>query len=160
MIDTEHLVAELYHIINVPTLIWIDESGRICRPSDSQFGTDTFTEFHGKHSEPYLNLLRAWVHEGKGILDPDVVRQHQALPTEETQLARAERALAWHLHKKGRSEAAERHFLRAGELAPKDWTIRRGAMPIRGIDPMGLEFFKLFEEGAPLYPMEELVEED
>jgi hypothetical protein len=153
------VVAELYHIINVPTLIWIDESGRICRPSDSQFGTDTFTAFHGKHSEPYLKLIRAWVHDGKGILDTEVIRKHQTLPTEETQLARAERTLAWHLHKKGRTDTAERHFLRAGELAPRDWTIRRGSMPIRGIDPMGDEFFKLYEEGAPRYPMEELVED-
>ena len=36
----------------------------------------------------------------------------------------AERALAWHLHQQGRSDAAARHFARAGEFAPEDWTIR------------------------------------
>jgi hypothetical protein len=46
--------------------------------------------------------------------------------------------------------------VRAGELAPKDWTIRRGSMPIRGINPMGPEFFELAKEGVPLYPMEAL----
>jgi len=46
--------------------------------------------------------------------------------------------------------------VRAGELAPKDWTIRRGSMPIRGINPMGPEFFELAKEGVPVYPMEEL----
>ena len=156
LIDTQHVVAELYHVINVPTMIWIDEQGRIVRPHDSQFGTDTFTAFHGKQSAPYLDALRAWVREGKGVLDPAAVRSHQIQPTPETQLARAHRALAWWLHQQGRVEAAERHFLRAGELAPKDWTIRRGSMPIRGINPMGLEFFELAKEGVPLYPMEEL----
>jgi hypothetical protein len=156
VIDTEHAVAELYHVVNVPTLVWIDESGRVARPNDSQFGTDTFTQFHGKHSAPYLAALRAWVRDGTGALDPEAVRRHQLLPTPESQQARAERALAWWLHRQGRREAAARHFARAGELAPRDWTIRRGSMPIRGVNPMGPEFFALFREGVPRYPMEDL----
>ncbi len=156
LIDTEHVLAELYHVVNVPTMLWIDERGRVVRPNDSQFGTDTFTAFHGKKSEPFLNAVRAWVREGKGALTPEVIRRHQLLPSDETQLARAERALAWHLHRRGRSQAAERHFLRAGELSPRDWTIRRGSMPIRGINPMGPDFFALAKEGAPRYPTEEI----
>ena len=46
------------------------------------------------------------------------------------------------------------HFERACELAPKDWTIRRGSMPIRGQNPFGPEFFELAKEGKPDYPME------
>ncbi len=154
LIDTEHVLAELYHIVNVPTLIWIDEEGRICRPHDAQFGTDTFTAFHHKRSEPYLEMIRAWVRRGEGALSADEVRRHQPVPSDEAQLARAERALAWHLHQAGREEAACRHFERAGALAPRDWTIRRGSMLIRGQNPFGPEFFALAEEGVPEYPME------
>jgi len=50
VIDVDHAVAELYHVVNVPTILWIDESGRIVRPHDTQFGTDTFTAFHHKRS--------------------------------------------------------------------------------------------------------------
>ena len=156
LIDTEHVLPELYHLVNVPTVIWIDETGRIVRPHDAQFGTDTFTQFHGKASGPYLDLVRGWVREGKGALAPDEVRRHQLQPTPESQLARAERTLAWHLQRQGRSEAAERHWLRAAELAPGDWTIRRGSMPIRGQNPFGKEFFELAREGVPAYPMEAL----
>ena len=75
------------------------------------------------------------------------------LPTPEQQEGRAEFTLAWHLHRAGQREAAERHFRRAGELAPGDWTIRRGSLPIRGIDPMASEeFLALWQEGAPRYP--------
>ena len=154
LLDTEHVVAERFHIVNVPTMIWIDERGVIVRPQDNQFGTDTFTNFHGKASAPYLELVRAWVREGKGALAADDVRKHQQLPTAESLLARAERALAWHLHRAGRSEAAERHFERAGQLAPKDWTIRRGSMPIRGQNPFGPEFFVLAKQGAAEFPMD------
>jgi hypothetical protein len=154
LIDSEHVLAERYHVVNVPTIFWIDERGRVVRPHDAQFGTDTFTQFHHKQSAPYLEMLRAWVREGEGALTEEEVRKHQPRPSEASQLARAERALAWHLHKSGREAAAERHFERACELAPKDWTIRRGSMPIRGQNPFGPEFFELAAEGAPEYPME------
>ena len=86
-------------------------------------------------------------------LAPDEIRAHQLLPTREQQEARAEFTLAWHLHRAGRHDAAERHFRRAGELAPRDWTIRRGSLPIRGMDPMASEeFLALWQEGAPRYP--------
>ena len=160
LIDTEHLLADLYHIINVPTVVWIDEKGTIVRPNDMRFGTDTFIQFHGRASAPFLNAVRAWVREGSGVRGPEAARRYQLLPTPDDQRARAEFTLAWHLHRRGRTEAAERHFVRAGELSPHDWTIRRGSMPIRGIDPMGPVFLELYKEwqaaGSPAYPEQEL----
>jgi len=134
-------------------MIWIDEAGRIVRPNDVQFGTDLFVTLTGRPSEPFLAAVRAWVRDGTGVLEAAELRKYQVLPTPEQQAARAEFTLAWHLHRTGRAEAAERHFRRAGELAPGDWTIRRGSLPIRGIDPMASEeFLALWQEGAPRYP--------
>ena len=59
------------------------------------------------------------------------------MPTALDQQARAEFGLAQWLVQQSRTGAAERHFIKAGELAPHDFTIRRGSMPMRGIDPMG-----------------------
>jgi hypothetical protein len=154
LVDEKHSVADLYHFVNVPSIVWIDESGKICRPVDNQFGTDTFSQFTGKRSGPYLEMIREWVREGKHTLDADEARKLQPAPSAASQLARAERALAWHLHQGGREEAAKRHFARAGELAPTDWNIRRGTMPILGEDPFGPEFFKLAEGGRAELPME------
>jgi hypothetical protein len=103
LIDTTHVLADLYHMVNVPTVVWIDERGRIVRPNDVAFGTDTFKHITGL-------------------------------------AARAEFGLGRWLWARGRTDAAERHFLRGGALAPHDFTIRRGTMPMRGLDPMGPEF--------------------
>jgi hypothetical protein len=142
-------------MVNVPTMVWIDAQGRIARPADVGFASNAFKDLTGVDAEPDLAALRAWVRDGEPPFDEATVRARQALPTEDEQLARAEFALAWHLHRKGRREAAERHFLRAGELAPLDFTIRRGSMPIRGLDPMGPDFAELFNEwiaaGRPYY---------
>jgi hypothetical protein len=63
-------------------------------------------------------------------------------------------ATLW-LYTRGRTEAAGRHFVRAGELAPHDFTIRRGTMPMRGIDPMGPQFREMLgawvQAGNPYY---------
>jgi hypothetical protein len=139
--------------VNVPTMIWIDEQGRIVRPNDAQFGTDLFVALTGRPSAPFLAAVRRWVLHDEGALAADAVREDQVLPSREQQEARAEFTLACYLHRNGRPEAAARHFERAGTLAPGDWTIRRGSLPIRGIDPMASpEFLALWQEGAPRYP--------
>lgn len=156
LIDEAHRTAELYHILNVPTILWIDEAGVICRPHDSQYATDTFTAFHKKLSGPYLQMIRDWVHTGAGAMSPDEIRANQPKPSPESQMARVERAVAWHLLNTGRAAAAEPHFERAAELAPKDWTIQRGSMPLRGGNAFGPEFFALAEKGKFNYGMEDL----
>jgi len=145
LIDTEHVVAHRYGMINVPTVVWIDEEGNIARPNTMEYGSDLFIQFTGRESGPFLEAVRAWVETGE-IRRDETVPDEMPPPTEEEELARAEWALAWFLHQRGRAEAAARHFDRAGELSPDDWTIRRGSMPIRGKNPMGPEFFELFKD--------------
>jgi hypothetical protein len=148
LIDTDHLVADLYNWVNVPTITWIDEHGRIVRPNDVQFGNDAWKHVTGLESGRHLEMVRAWV---KGELQPmseDAVRERQTLPTEVDQLARAHFGLGWWLHQEGRQAAAERHFLRGGELAPHDFMIRRGSMPIRGLSSAGPEFRQMVEDWA------------
>jgi hypothetical protein len=140
LIDTRHVLADLYNIVNVPTVVWIDEAGRIVRPNDVAFGTDTFKAITGIEAATHLAAVRAWVRGETPTPDPGAVRRQQTLPTAADQQARAEFALGQWLHERGRRAAAERHFARAGELAPHDFTIRRGTMPMRGIDPMGPKF--------------------
>jgi hypothetical protein len=140
LIDEAHVVADLYNIVNVPTAIWIDEHGRIVRPNDVAFGTDTFRHITGIDSARHLTALRAWVCGEAQLLDPGAARALLPLPSDTDQQARAEWALGRWLYRRGRSESAARHFVRAGDLAPHDFTIRRGSMTMRNLDPMGPEF--------------------
>lgn len=146
LIDTRHVLADLYNIVNVPTILWIDEAGRIVRPNDVAFGTDTFKHITGLEAAKHLSALRAWVRGQAPALTREQVRRLQALPTREEQQARAAFGLGQWLWERGQRAAAERHFLRAGELAPHDFTIRRGTMPMRGLDPMGPEFRRMLQD--------------
>jgi hypothetical protein len=141
LVDTAHRLADLYNIVNVPTVFWIDERGRIVRPNDVAFGTDTFKHITGLESARHLGALRGWVNGDAPAL-PAGASAGELMPrlTAADQQARAEFGLGEWLHRQGQAEAAARHFVRGGELAPHDFTIRRGTMPMRGIDPMGPEF--------------------
>jgi hypothetical protein len=63
--------------------------------------------------------------------------------------------LAAHARRTDRPDDALRLFAEAGELAPLDFTIQRAAMPLRGVDPFGEEFFSLYgaweEAGSPYH---------
>ena len=146
LIDTRHVVADLYNMVNVPTVVWLDERGRIVRPNDVAFGTDTFRAITGIASARHLGLVRAWGRGSLPPLDEAEIRRGLSLPSEIDQQARAEFGLGQWLFEQGRREAAGRHFTRAGELAPHDFTIRRGTMPMRGVDPMGPDFRQMLAE--------------
>ncbi len=155
LIDTQHVVADLYNMVNVPTIVWIDEQGQIVRPNDVAFTIDALSErVTGQKADVFLNKVRAWV-GGEPGFDAERTRANQELPTQEMQRARAHFSLGSWLAGQGDAEGAAVHFERAGELSPRDVTIRRGSMPIQGIDPMGPKFVELFAEsqtdGWPYY---------
>jgi hypothetical protein len=143
LVDTRHVLADLYNIVNVPTILWIDEHGRIVRPNDVAFGTDTFKSITGLEAVRHLTALRAWVRGDAPAIPEARVRALQTLPTDRDQQARAEFGLGEWLFSRRRTDAAARHFVRAGELAPHDFTIRRGTMPMLGQDPMGPAFRRM-----------------
>jgi hypothetical protein len=155
LIDTRHVLGDLYNVVNVPTILWIDERGRIVRPNDVAFGTDTFKHITGLESARHLTALRAWVRGEAPAFAAAEARALQKPPTAADQQARAEFGLAQWLWARGRAAAAEPHFVRAGELAPHDFAIRRGSMPMRGIDPMGPKFREMLQDwvggGRPYY---------
>ena len=135
LIDTRHVLAELYHVVNVPTILWIDERGRIVRPNDVAFGADTFRQLTGLDSSIHLGALRAWVRGETPAFPTDAVRAQQTLPTAADQQARAEFGLGQRLFERGRAEAAARHFARGGELAPHDFTHYEEVLGLRVLHP-------------------------
>lgn len=146
LIDTKHLVADLYNMVNVPTILWIDEAGKIVRPNDVAYADNTWQQVTGLDAEIHKEKLRNWVRNGDVAFDAQRARELQSLPDKAHQQARAEFALGQWLWEQGRKVTASKHFIAAGELAPQDFTIRRGSMPMQDIDPMGPEFMTMVQQ--------------
>jgi len=160
LIDKFHVVADLYGFVNVPAAIWIDENDKIVRPADGTPGSDLFRSFSHVDSEVHHHLLRSWVRNNVRDLDDVQVRDFQLPPTQELQDARLHRRIAIALRDRGElgdDVGSQKHLVLAEKLAPLDWTIRRGNMPLVGVDPFGEEFFKFVGEwsqaGRPGYKL-------
>src|SRR6516164_4298491 len=101
LIDTEHRVADLYGMVNVPQAVWIDEAGRIVRPPETAGSTDHFRqmdlttrtlapelqEARDAARAAYLDAVRDWVKTGRHSLPADAARGR--LPQITPEIARA-----------------------------------------------------------------------
>jgi len=155
LLDRDHVVAERYGILNIPTTVWIDEAAHLVRPPAIAPADDRFKDFTQIDSNVHHDALRRWVRDGIAPLSTAEIHDRQ-IPADDTeQRARVERRLAAHLLRAGHRDAAERHLAAAKELAPADWTIHRGSMPWRGEDPFGQAFFDYYQSwdaaGRPGY---------
>jgi hypothetical protein len=155
LVDRDHAWAEAYGVINVPTTNWLDEQDRVVRPPSIAPADDKFIEFTKFSAEPHHDALRRWVLDDVAPMDDDEIQARRRAPDPQLQLARAERRLAMHLLRDGHEELGRAHLERALELAPDDWTIQRGSLPVRGKDPFGQDFFDFYQRweaaGRPGY---------
>ena len=155
LLDRQHLLSELYAVSNVPTVIWIDEDGAIARPNGLAFGTSTFAEFTGVDSTPHLEAIRRWAREGELPLAPEEARGAVADLSPEEVDARLHFRIGAEASRQGREDVASKHLVAASELAPFDFSVRRAAMPLLGVNPFGQEFLDLYDEwqemGAPYH---------
>jgi hypothetical protein len=150
LIDAAHLLDELLGIVNVPTGIWIDETGTIVRPPEPAFPwrprapseellaqlppliVEQIREAENIRiePEPYVAALRDWVAHGeqsKYALAPgQVVERSSPRPAEHSRAAAAFE-LGQHLHRSGHAADAVRWFREAHRLQPDNWTYKRQA---------------------------------
>src|SRR5213593_1861529 len=124
LIDTRHVVAELYDWVNVPSNAWIDEEGRIVRPNDPGFAGEYFRGMvdpdfdfkammkeYGRMRDRYLDAVRDWVAHGPGsrwALTPEEVRARMAGPKPEHEHAGDNYLRSTCLCDQRRAEAAQK----------------------------------------------------
>ena len=155
LVDTHHLVAELFGVINVPNSVWIDEQGMIVRPAETAPAPPGKRHFNvGKGEIPehmlailseasgivmsqteYHDALRDWVEHGsasKFALTPDEVIARSEPRNTSAALGAAHFELAAHLVTLDRKDLAIEHFRRAHELAPENFTYKRQAWSLEG----------------------------
>ncbi len=162
LIDRNHLVADLFNMTNVPQAVWIDEEGRIVRPSEVA-GFAVNTKFR-KVRAHYMDAIRDWVEKGAGsvhALSADQVRERTPEFSEDIALAHANFHMGQDLWSRG-SYAEGRKFLEtAVELSPNSWNFFRQMKNLgRSWTASGPAFFKRAItrslQGEEYYPLADM----
>ena len=152
LIDRDHHVADLYGMVNVPQAVWIDEGGRIVRPTETAGATDGFRamdrekftmpesaiEERNRTKARYLAAIEDWVRLGPAsrfVPDPASLGAAIAPRDEGIALAHARFRLGMHLLRRGREDEARAQFEEARRLHPDSWNIWRQTA---AKDPRGL----------------------
>lgn len=132
LIDVQHTVSSLYDMVNVPTGVWIDEQGRVVRPSETAYTTNAKLTFGGKsistEGEVYVAALRDWVANGdKSVYALNDEEFRKRVEPRSPALAEADASfkMAVYFHAAGNPELAEKYWEHAQELNPDDWNYHR-----------------------------------
>ena len=151
LIDRDHLVADLYNLVNVPQAVWIDEAGRVVRPAETAGSDDAFRstnretgvvppdllEKRARTKTRYFAAVRDWVRRGVDsihVLRDSEVAAALSLPGGSIAEAHAHFRLGRYLLRAGSEEEAREHMERASGLHPDSWAMWRQAAPK---DPRG-----------------------
>jgi len=146
LVDVDRRFADTYELLNVPTVVWIDEDRRVVRRPSTEFSDDSFREFHGVPSGPHLDAVRRWVDGGEVPGDEVPTRGWTGGLSYEQRQARVEFRLALELLRRGDREAAAERLAAADALAPDDLSIWRAGMKLVGEDPFGEAFLERYAD--------------
>jgi hypothetical protein len=152
LIDVDHRLADLYHMVNVPQAVWIDEHGTIVRPTEPAGAYEGFrrmdrvtrempadaTRMTAETKATYLNAIRDWVRLGRAsrhAFDAERARARAPRPTEDVARAHVAFRLGQHLIRHGQAEEGDRWLAEASRLHPDSWAMWRQRA---GVTELGL----------------------
>ena len=142
LIDRDHRLAELYGVVNVPQAVWIDERGRIVRPTETAGVYEGFRKMNRETREmpeeaarlseqartTYIEALRDWVVRGaqsEHAFPAEQARAHLPALTEDMATAQAEFRLGQFLMRHGQADEGARRLAEASRRHPDSWCIWR-----------------------------------
>lgn len=128
LIDETHLITTLFSLVNVPSAVWIDESGRIVRINEGtyakthQFGSLTVG------TDEYVPAVKDWAVNGaksRYVWSPEEVSKHVRVMTPETALADPTFKLGVYFYQQGDDTRANRYWEESQRLDPDNWNFHR-----------------------------------
>ena len=165
LIDEDHLVADLYNMVNVPQAVWIDEEGRIVRPTEVPGAAMSFNLSKMRRARAiYVEAIRDWVRNGENseyVFSRQEARAHLPELTEDIALAHANFHLGRYLWQHGDGEEAMRLLRTATDLNPDSWNFFRQMKNLKNIlGSGGPEFIgrvrRASKAGKEYYPLPDM----
>lgn len=128
----KHSVSSAYQFINVPMGVWVDERGRVVRPAEPAWTTNSTLNVGARkittEGDRYLVGLRDWVKNGEHssyvLSDEEFARRVKPRSAAEMEADASFKLAVW-FHENGNNELAAKYWHHAQELNPDDWNYAR-----------------------------------
>ena len=126
LVDETHLVSSLYGLVNVPSAVWIDESGHVRRIDEGAYASVHNLSGFEFGRDDYAPMVSNWVKEGEQSphLKP---AGSVAVPEPTGEQAQAEPTfrLGVYFHRRGNAAKADHYWEAAQTLNPESWNYAR-----------------------------------
>jgi hypothetical protein len=160
LIDTQHVVSSLYHLVNVPMGVWVDEQGRIVRPAEVAYSKKVQFLSIKVDGDRYVAALRDWVENGdksRYVLRPSALTEKLGARKSTEDLADAHFKLGAYFHQQGKKDLAKKHWQEAQRLHPDSWNYHRQEWSFTPGEAMTKWLAKFRSLGdKPYYPPSEI----
>ncbi|MEY2524157.1 MAG: hypothetical protein QOJ66_2722 [Ilumatobacteraceae bacterium] len=153
LLDPDHHVADIYNMVNIPNAVWIDENGRIVRPTESAGTGDEFRMMVRPGGIPaddrlrmaarrarYIDAIRDWVeHEAASrfVLQPEDAAHRARVHSPDDAQAFAHFRFGTWLARQGRYDESQSQLEIAVQLKPDSWAIKRQTWELQEVGKAG-----------------------
>lgn len=125
LVDENHTISSLYNLVNVPSAVWIDESGRVVRIDEGAYSRKHTMGTFEFGRDDYAPMVRDWVTQGS----ESTYAKNNAIPdlrlTSEQARAEPNFKLGVFFHKQGKADKADKYWGIAQQLNPESWNYHR-----------------------------------
>ena len=128
LVDAKHTVSSLYQMVNVPTGVWIDETGKIVRPGEVSYAKRQKVLGQTIGDDRYALGLRDWVEKGPQsayLASPERLQRQLAIRDSRLRLADAHFKIGAYFSEASKRDLATKHWQQAQELNPDSWNYHR-----------------------------------
>jgi peroxiredoxin len=128
LVDPQHTVSSLYQMVNVPTGVWVDEAGKIVRPSEVAYSKQQRVLNQPIGDDRYAAGLRDWVRNGAQsdyVVPSEKLRSRLSIRTANERLADAHFKLGAYFLAQDKRELATQHWQESQKLNPDNWNYHR-----------------------------------
>ncbi len=128
LVDESHTISQLYGLVNVPSAVWIDETGHVRRIDE---GTYARVHKNGDFEfgrDDYAPMVADWVARGDDssfVRSPDAMAARLEQPSDDAARADAHFALGVYFHQQGDDAKANHYWEAAQALNPDSWNYHR-----------------------------------
>ena len=125
LVDENHTISSLFNLVNVPSAVWIDESGKVIRIDEGAYAMKHKTPDFEFGRDDYAPMVVDWAKQGakseyaKSNSIPDLAL------TNDQALAEASFKLGVYFHEAGNEPLANRYWEQAEALNPDSWNYHR-----------------------------------